>query len=203
MEGDFGISDFIRYLGHNPLLLTYPVRFRDRCVFQYSRDSQLRVCKIRPESDHSYHEYDKGKAWFEYNGIVDFHYMANRGLFALDMPWLGETLSNLENIMLGYDDTYNGPSFYGFTPEYGEALISELVNRMHNFAQRYGLVHNDLFADAPNNILYLPGTNYLTIIDPEAFTTCDKESWERFTHQMGRVRSYMFDYLVTNKKSQI
>jgi len=189
------IYSFIEHLGHDPLLLTYPVRFKDRCVFQYSRLKMLRVCKIRPESEHSLEEFEKALAWFQFNFIQDFSYTSRDGLSALDMPWMGETLCNLENILSGYVTDEYYPSFEGFSHETVDSMISELTYRMHQFANLHGMVHNDLFAGAPNNILFLPGTTYLSIIDPEAFVTLSDYSWNTFVQHIRQVHEYMHDFL--------
>jgi len=201
MEIDTRIQNFIQYLGHDPLLVEYSVRFADRRVFQYSTDESLRVCKIRPESEKAYKEIENAQKWFPYNGIQDVHHTASEGLIALDMPWLGLSLSALSDIALGYLDYYDQHDqpfiFKGFAPLQIGLLIEELNDRMSRFASTHGLVHGDLYAGAPNNLLYLPGSDHLTIIDPEAFSTLDNNSWGRYCEQMNNVHQYMMDYLNT------
>lgn len=203
METDIRIQDFIRYLGHDPLLVEYPVWFHDRRVFKYSQGGQPRVSKIRPEDEKAYIELEKAQLRFPFNGIHCISYDTNNGLFALDMPWLGLSMSHLSDIILGYDEYYDFDGtlqpLYGFNRDEIDRLIDDLTSRMYNFASNYGLVHNDLFANgAPNNIVFIPGTSYLSLIDPEAFCEYSENSWQIFLNRMEQVRIFMYEYLTPN-----
>lgn len=173
----------------------------DRVVFRMfdkasGKDS---VVKVRKDDLHSELEVEKIRALVASYRFSGGHFdtvsvRKTDGKVAIEMPYLGKSLS-----AIGQDmdlDKYEGNSdgFRGFSPALIEDLLKRLDADQMHFADNYGLIHGDLIQPhfAPSNVVYNQGLNRLLLVDGEAMTLNTDESRAQFLEQIDSVKEWMY-----------
>jgi len=203
------IIDMLRKAGNTLLteediLEVYPCYFPDRMVFRIKdeHDGSERVVKGRPSDSAALKEleyYSNLVEYYDLGGFV-FRQTMDKSYIFFDMPWFGYDMNKLQTHLFFLE--YEGEGvleheFTGFTREQVKMYIEKLKVDFSKIAEKYGLIHGDLFQrNRPNNILWHPECDKFILIDSEAFARISPETIERFNTQMVKVEEWMYDHLL-------
>lgn len=155
------------HIKQEQIIEVFPGYFPDRRIFRLANSGgeTSRVIKIRPFNEPAQREIDNLKPLLPsyrfsgtYFGYLKTEKPEKSKFVAINMPYSGIDLvklgSDLDMQDLGYAED-NQAYFAGFTAEQITHLIGELRSAQTSFAQRYGLIHGDVFQmKSPNNIVY-------------------------------------------------
>lgn len=199
------VSATITKLGYpetTKLTEVFPNYHPDRIVFRTidSISGKDRVVKVRTDDLQSELEIEKVRglvASYRFSGghfdAVGVAKKLNRKV-AIEMPYLGKSLS-----AMGQDmdlDRYDGnqDGFQGFSPKQIEELLKRLEADQMHFAYNYGLIHGDLIQPrfAPSNVVYNEQIKRLLLVDGEAMTLSTDEARAQFVEQLDSVREWMY-----------
>ncbi len=154
-------SDFLQKAGFHikpeQIIEVYPGYFSDRRVIRVASSGRenSRVIKVRPFDGFAQREIESLKpllSSYRFSGTHFGHLKTDHPwgskFVAINMPYLGVDLARLGGDLdmqeLGYDND-NQTYFQGFTDQQITYLIRELRLSQANFAQRYGIIHGDVF----------------------------------------------------------
>lgn len=176
---DFRIN---RYFGNSSL------------VFTYSGDQGKRVRKLVTEMPDDNREYRNAMQWFGYLGY-DVSISQVGMITVVDMPWLGDNLSQLSmELRLNLDFEEDVSGFQGITEERASMLLGTTYFFLKEFYDATNLVYEDLHQQ---NILYNPNLNHFPVIDTESFRNASSpKRWTNFESTFEMISDYVFDNLV-------
>lgn len=192
------------------IIEVFPGYFPERRVLHVQTPGKeaSRVIKIRPDDKEAREEARKLRILLAQYRFFGAHYqdldvktLPQSKYIAMNMPYLGVNLIELESDMFKLGQEKPANTFTGFSEKQIRALIGRLRTCHGNFSGHYQLVHGDLFVEnSPNNIVYQANMGKLFLVDAEALTEATEEAISRFDYNVGKVEEWMFANLYKNGK---
>lgn len=183
----------------------YWTKYTDRIIFLLrSRNLPfvVKICPFSQEAEREAKHFLLLQGSFRFSGAKfptsSSQKLERSNYHVLTMPWVGNSFIDLSIELYEGEYSINNkrPVFRGFTSNEITRLINSFRRDHVQFAQKYRIIHGDIFPGTPNNIMYHPRIQHLFPIDAEALAPLNTESYNRFLNQVDALESWMHENLL-------